>query len=222
MVCYHAGPSQSFRGKRKGRDDSLEMCLLQNGVALSTLNQQGRGLVHRLDRGTSGVMVLAKTNRMHAVLLAEKFFLRRVDKSYQALVVKGDVPLPVRGMIDCDIDGRPAKSKYRVQKTSVGSLFARLQVKTEQGRRHQVRLHCAQGLGTPILLDPRYAGLAILSRLQSLSLEHKHLASRLAEHRAVQRFCLHADSLTIGGVGIQVKAPLPMWWQALEKELDKV
>jgi 23S rRNA-/tRNA-specific pseudouridylate synthase len=221
MVCYHTNSShksQHNTKKRTREDTSLETCLIRNGITLSTLNKQGRGMVHRLDRGTSGVMVLAKTNRMHAILIAE-FFLRRIEKSYQALVVRGneESSLPLRGVIELDIDGRPAKSRFALQR-ALGR-FARLKVKTEQGRNHQVRLHCAEGLKAPILLDPLYGGLAILSELQTQSLRRKQLSTVLANHRSEQKFCLHADSLDINRIGIQARAPLPEWWKSLEKEL---
>ena len=127
-----------------------------------------------------------------------------------------------------EIDGRPSKSKYRVQ-ASCGSLVKRIQVKTEQGRRHQVRLHCAQGLQTPILLDPLYGGRVIFSQLArkeddtvdavQRQQSRKQLIARLSQHRSAQQFCLHADTLVIPSVGIRVEAPHPDWWQSLEAEL---
>ena len=213
MVCYH--PSKTTSNQRR-KDRSLEDILLENGVKLSTLNQEGRGFVHRIDRGTSGCMILAKTNRMHAYLMSQ-FFLRKVKKSYQALVVCPDhkkTKLPKKGIIQVDIDGRPAKSHYNVEK-QVGPFITRIKVNTEQGRRHQVRIHCSQGLYAPILLDPLYGGgrQAILSKF-------KHLPQdRLDELLSAKRFCLHADTLSIDGFGFNVKAPLPDWWNQLENEL---
>lgn len=161
---------------------------------------------------------------MHAILIAH-FFLRQVEKSYQALVVvqisnDNTWVLSGCGVIDLDIEGRPAVSRYRVKK-SCGSLIKQIQVKTEQGRRHQVRLHCAEGLKTPILLDPLYGGLAVLSHLapdkNDMNNEQKGMLIRqLSKHQSAQQFCLHVDTLAIPAVGIRVRSPVPCWWQFLE------
>jgi len=248
MVCYHgairndsvAAGANNFprnkkgdksRGKGKGRnnhqrkkrgdDKSLEECLLAHGLSLSTLNQEGRGLVHRIDRGTSGCLVVAKTNRMHAFLLAQ-FFLRRSKKAYRALVCSSPEQLANQnssGEVSCAIDGRPASSKYSVE-TSVGKHLVRIKVETGQGRRHQVRIHCSEGLNAPILLDPLYGGQSILSTL--LRQNEKGEENRrglLNEARLAQKFCLHASTLKIDAAGIDAEAPLPEWWQQLEEEL---
>ncbi|KAI2497012.1 RNA pseudouridylate synthase [Fragilaria crotonensis] len=85
MVCVHkhttgSGKLTASRRKhqREGSDSedldiSLEAALLDVGILLSTINVDGRGLVHRIDRGTSGCMILAKTDERHAQLVAEFF-----------------------------------------------------------------------------------------------------------------------------------------------------
>ena len=206
MVCYHGS---KVTQKQKSKDISLEDCLRKSGVQLSTLNEEGRGLVHRIDRGTSGCLILAKTNRMHAILLSQ-FFLRRVKKSYQALVVCPRKKLPMKGTIQVNIDGRPAKSNYKIEKQFGTTAFTRIKVETEQGRRHQVRIHCAQGLRAPILLDPLYGGQAILSTV-TLPL--------LSTLKKEKKFCLHADTLSIAKYDVNVQAPLPQWWKQLEADL---
>ena len=222
MVCYHGAAASKPRRKQENRksDLSLEECLQQHGVPLSTLNKEGRGLVHRIDRGTSGCLVLAKTNRMHAILIAH-FFLRNVKKSYQALVCNppsssssSSSHLNDQGSINLDIDGRPAKSTYYVEER-FGDWVSRVKVYTEQGRRHQVRIHCAQGLKSPILLDPLYGGQAIMSS----SKQFENMQS-LRKLRAAKKFCLHADRLAVPEEGIDARAPLPDWWQQLENEID--
>ena len=91
VVCFHQRATNAGKIGKKGKkngdaaDVSLEDALLSTGVPLSTLNAQARGLVHRLDRGTSGCLVLAKNDATHARLVAD-FFRRRVRKSYQCLV----------------------------------------------------------------------------------------------------------------------------------------
>jgi len=243
MVCYHGGADRNKEGTqgtnnkrlrwdrkrratKKASDKSLEECLLAQNIPLSTLNEEGRGLVHRIDRGTSGCLVVAKTNRMHAILLAQ-FFLRRSKKSYQALVSSsgtGREPALGGGVIDTPIDRRPAVSRYEFE-TSVGSHLSWIRVETEQGRRHQVRIHCSEGLRAPILLDPLYGGQSILSTLLNQNDGDDHRNEResrslLIQARASQKFCLHASTLRIDALGIDAEDPLPEWWQQLEKELQ--
>ncbi len=119
------------------------------------------GIVHRLDRDTSGLLVIA---RHDAVLraLVEQQQARRMRKIYQALVV--GCP-PVSGTIDAPIgrdprdrlrmvaDGRPARTHYRVIAT-FGD-YSLLEVQLETGRTHQIRVHLRH-LGYPIVGDPVY------------------------------------------------------------------
>lgn len=202
MVCFH---NEGRKTINDNDDMSLEECLSAHGVPLSTLNTQGRGLVHRIDRGTSGCMVIAKTNEMHALLMSE-FFLRNVNKTYQALVdTYEQTTLPASGSINLPIAGRPAESHYIVLKNEK-SMPSLLQVTTRQGRKHQVRLHCSRGLKTPIVLDPRYGGERIMFQSSSAAIH---------AHHAKKRFCLHAASLVIPNFDIHVQTPIPEWWEDL-------
>lgn len=172
MVCYH---TKSTGSGAKRTDISLVDALLECNISLSTVNPIARGIVHRLDRGTSGSVILAKTDESHLILVA-CFFLRRSEKKYLALVrgqstisstdVDGGGNINARplsleglsGVINDFVDGRPASSTYRVVKvfgkeSSPDALL--LEVSTLTGRKHQVRVHCAS-LGHPIFLDPLY------------------------------------------------------------------
>lgn len=221
MVCYHANKPANNKRRKKSTNSpqavtvSLEEALIFNHVPLSSLNEQGHGMVHRLDKGTSGCIVVAKTNRLHACLVAE-FFTRQLSKSYQALVVGRKTSRCDENTISLPIDGRPAVSRWSVEqhftmKTSDSGVLdlTRLRVQTQQGRRHQVRLHCARGLGAPIVLDPLYGGVAVLS----------NVPSHWQKWHEQEKFALHADKLSIPTWNINVKAPLPRWWQELESEL---
>lgn len=205
LVCFHTFTD----GVHSGGPFSLEGCLLDNGVPLSTLNMEGRGLVHRIDRGTSGCMVVAKTNESHALLLSQ-FFLRKVRKSYQALVSPKQL-LSDRGVVVAPIQGRPAESSYMVQER-ISPNLVKVRVTTSQGRKHQVRLHCSKGLNAPILLDPLYGGRAIMINLKS---------PMLARLCANGQICLHSDSLCIPDFGIDVHDPTPQWWQDLQDEISE-
>lgn len=213
MVCFHkksttAGKLTKSRiknqtgsqGDEARIDVSLQDALLHAGIPLSTLNAECRGLVHRIDRGTSGCIVLAKTNDMHAKLVTE-FFLRKAKKSYQALVkVRDEKQIPEEGEISVSIGGRPAKSTY-VMEERINN-YARLRLNTLTGRKHQVRIHCAQGLDAPILLDLLYGDDKLVCPKPIMNLSQDG-----------QRFFLHASSLHLMEFGIDCEAALPSWWQ---------
>lgn len=214
MVCFHKHTTSAGKVRRpkKGRqaiddrDVSLEDALLNQNVPLSTLNTEARGLVHRIDRGTSGCIVLAKTDDMHAKLLTQ-FFLRRARKRYTA-VVSPTREIESKGNIDVPVDGRPARSIYSILKRH-GDDAISLEVETLTGRKHQVRVHCAKGLDSPILLDPIY----------TTNIEYPPaIVNILTDGR--QRFFLHASSLSIPDFDIDVQAPLPCWWDEAISEIE--
>jgi len=107
--------------------------------------------IHRLDRRTSGLLLVAKTQ--HAMKqLSRAFQNRQVHKMYTALVF-GSMANS-NGVIDYPIDGKDAVSHWRVlQETTSLTL---LQVKPETGRTHQIRCHLSYCLGTPIVGDNKY------------------------------------------------------------------
>jgi 23S rRNA pseudouridine1911/1915/1917 synthase len=201
----------------------IENALMDQGVPLSDLNPDGsRGFVHRLDVGTSGCLVLAKTNAMAAILISH-FFLRLVDKSYLALVCNplsqpgvANETLPWTGAIQHPIDGRPAESYYEIidhchGTSGFSSLTSLLRIKTRQGRKHQVRIHCSRGLHRPIVLDHRYGGERIMFLVKATSLQ---------QARSKKRICLHADRLSFTAMGIAAEAPLPAWWEDIRCDIN--
>jgi len=145
---------------------ALVEILAAQQIPLSTLGGTDRpGIVHRLDKETSGVMVLARTDFAHQVLL-RAFASREVGKMYHALV-RG-VPACLSGSIQEPIgrhpvhrtrqcvrkDGRPARSDWKILKI-FGEHYAYLQVRIFTGRTHQIRVHL-QHLGFPVLGDRTY------------------------------------------------------------------
>lgn len=122
------------------------------------------GIVHRLDRDTSGILVVAKHDASYRAL-ADQFRQRHVQKAYLALV-RGS-PQPAEGMVDAPLGrhprhrqriavvpaGRPSRTAYRlIEPLPRCSL---LQVEPETGRTHQIRVHLAS-IGLPILGDRVY------------------------------------------------------------------
>lgn len=154
-------------------------------------------LVHRLDKDTSGVLLLARTKRV-AIALAEHFKGNLVSKKYLALVV-GKV-FPISGIIEGAIskcgaldEAKDAITKYKVISHKDGLTLVEFMPVT--GRTHQIRIHAAKFLNAPILGDTKYGGAVAA---------HKHL-------------CLHAYEIKIDnffGKQYKITAPLPEYMAA--------
>lgn len=133
----------------------------------------GCTLVHRLDFGTSGVMVIARNKAINAAL-CQQFSQRSVTKIYTALLCghlpddEGVIDAPIAKdpalfplMSICALHGKPARSRYRVTERFYhqGSVpVTRVELTPETGRTHQLRIHCRE-LGHPILGCDLYGGL---------------------------------------------------------------
>jgi tRNA pseudouridine32 synthase/23S rRNA pseudouridine746 synthase len=144
-------------------------------------------IVHRLDFDTSGLIVLARGEKMHR-LLSLQFQERRVQKHYVAVVDgrpeesegKIDLPLgvdwPNRPLHKVDFEsGKPALTRYRVIDHDDARHASRLSLVPETGRTHQLRVHMLS-LGHPILGDPLYAGEDVKNKADRLLLHAEYLA----------------------------------------------
>jgi 23S rRNA pseudouridine1911/1915/1917 synthase len=127
------------------------------------------GIVHRLDKGTSGLLVVARNQAAYESLVAQ-LSARTVERRYVALV--WGVPDPPSGMVDAPIgrsrrdptrmavsaSGREARTRYEVERRFVEPVeVSLLACRLETGRTHQIRVHLA-AIGHPIVGDPRYRG----------------------------------------------------------------
>ena len=163
----------------------------KNGTLLNALafhfNRNGGplvrpGLIHRLDKGTSGLIVVAKNPRAHTIL-CRQFQRKAVEKRYLALV-EGEVGAE-EGTISGNIgrhaelkfwslkeDGKPSETRYRVRERRNGRTLLELEPVT--GRTNQLRIHCAS-IGHPILGDKeRGGGETMQLHLHAANLSFKH------------------------------------------------
>lgn len=157
--------------------------LLAGGFRIATSGaQERRGIVHRLDVGTSGLMVVAKSEHAYT-MLKRSFHDREVGKTYHA-AVQGH-PDPLSGTIDAPIgrhrgaqwkfavtsDGKPSVTHYEtIEAFRRGSL---LEVQLESGRTHQIRVHMA-AQRHPCIGDPLYGGDPTLAAALGLSRQWLH------------------------------------------------
>ncbi len=191
-------------------DGTLVNALLFRDPALAALPRAG--IVHRLDKDTSGVMVVARTLQAHAALV-EQLSARAVHRQYLAIVVGALVsggtanaaidrhPRDRLRMTARD-DGRDAVTHYRLRERF--RAHTALECRLETGRTHQIRVHMAH-LKHPILGDPLYGGALKLPRAASEEL--------VAALRGFRRQALHAEVLEfvhpLSGEPLRCSAPVP-------------
>lgn len=181
---------------------------------LSGINGEIRpGIVHRIDKDTSGLLVVAKTNEAHLGLAAQ-LEGHHIDRVYRAVCYGGFSQLngTVNASIGRDpadrkrmkagvVGGKPAVTHYQVLEQGGG--FAYVECRLETGRTHQIRAHLAS-IGHPLAGDAVYGPRKVLTELQGQ--------------------CLHAVSIRfthpITGQALTFEAPLPPYFTALLKKLN--
>ncbi len=193
--------------------------LAATGRQLSTSGADERqGVVHRLDVGTSGLMVLARSERAYTTL-KEQFRARTVDKRYRT-VVQGRLD-PLAGTVDAPIDrhpghayrfavvagGKPSVTHYEtLEVTRAASL---LEVRLQTGRTHQIRVHLA-ALRHPCVGDLTYGADPTLAARLGLTRQWLHAARLSFRHpddgRAVRFDCPDAADLARALASLQAES----------------
>jgi len=201
-------------------DRTLENALLHHFPELGTVPRHG--LVHRLDKDTSGLLVVARSDRAHQ-RLTEAMQAREISREYRALVIGA---LPAGGTVDAAIarhpvdrkrmavrdGGREAVTHYRViERFSYHTL---LRVMLETGRTHQIRVHMAH-VRSPIVGDPVYG--------RRLSVPRGATEALGEALRAFRRQALHAARLSLAhpvtGEVMEFEADLPEDFESLLRHL---
>lgn len=178
------------------------------------------GIVHRLDRGTSGVLLVAKNDEAHARLSTD-FKSRRIKKVYWALIhgqpktVTGEIDLPIgrhpsdRMRMAIRPDGRKSLTRYHILRVGLGGSL--MEVYPFTGRTHQIRVHFKH-LGFSIVRDVLYGSKKKLGRGELERLFDQYPG-----------FALHAKSLQfdhpITGESMTVEASLPARFESAVKRL---
>jgi 23S rRNA pseudouridine1911/1915/1917 synthase len=209
-MMVHAGAGSTDDARNRG---TLVNALLFHFAKLSDVGGDLRpGIVHRLDKQTSGLILVAKDDSTHR-RLGEMFSQRQVAKTYIALLhghVKKDdttVTLPIARdlirrtrMTTRRADGRTAVSHFHVLErlTTPYGPFTLVEVRIETGRTHQIRVH-AQSLGHPVVGDTLYGA--------------PHIIPGLAPEFELDRNFLHAAHLSFTHPQtrkpLDIHAPLP-------------
>jgi len=222
-LVVHPGPGRP--------DETLVNALLAHcGDTLSGVGGIRRpGIVHRIDKDTSGLIVVAKNDETHHAL-AKQFAEHSIDRVYRAIV--WGIPSPLQGEITGNIGrhpqhrkkmavvaagrGKPAATRYRVERR-FGSVASLLECRLSTGRTHQIRVHLSH-IGHPLIGDPVY-GRAPARRLNAFdpdSASFIRTFGRQALHAAVIGF----DHPRLGR-RLTFTSCLPSEMKLLIRRLDK-
>lgn len=226
IVVVNKPPGMVVHPAKGHWSGTLAAALVHRFGELSGVGGPARpGIVHRLDRDTSGVIVVAKTDAAHESL-GRQFHDREVKKEYLALVAghpdrdADRVTVPIgphpsqREKMMLRVDGRasrPAETFFEVVERFPG--FALMRAHPKTGRTHQIRLHLAH-IRLPVVCDRLYGHRGRLTAGELRGVTRRPLAADLADAAVLlDRQALHAHRLSfahpLSGERIEVEAPLP-------------
>jgi len=237
-MMVHAGSGGTDEARSRG---TLVNALLYRFRNLSSAGGELRpGIVHRLDKDTSGLIVVAKNDRAHAALGA-MFAGRRIKKTYIALVhgaverekgtinagVSRDPVRRTRMTVQPAENARSAVSHFEVVRrlTSRFGRFTLVRVRIETGRTHQIRVHMAS-IGHPVVGDTLYGGAGQLTDQEAAQAASSRAARRKAEPEKLRlgRNFLHAARLEfahpVTGRAMELEAPLPAELEGFLRRLE--
>ena len=204
------------------RDGTLVNALIHHcGESLSGIGGVARpGIVHRIDKDTSGLLVVAKTDVAHEGL-AKQFAAHSIERKYLAIV--SGVPRAAHGSIDAPLarsaanrkkiaivkDGRGKRAVTHWKRLEVLDEAALVECSLETGRTHQVRVHMAS-IGHPLLGDPVYgrSGKA-----------HRELLKRLGFHRQALHACVLSFTHPVTKHRLSFSSSMPADMQELFNQL---
>jgi len=220
-LLHHVGA-----GALAFESDDEDEAIADDDLGLSTVNAKAQydgsptvrpGLVHRIDKDTSGLLVVAKTDAAHAYLSAQ-FAAHDLERSYLSLA--WGVPKDAEGRIETHLArdprnrqrmavqprGKRAVSRYRVLEAFAADVSL-MEWRLETGRTHQIRVH-AQHLGHPLLMDATYGGDTLKG--QATASRKAYFANLF---KGLQRQALHAATLGFrhpeDGRFVRFEAPPP-------------
>jgi len=208
---------------REGKEISLKKLLQEKYGQIFT--------VHRLDKGTSGLIVFAKKEEPHA-WLSQQFEQRQTTKIYLGLVIgsppekEGSINSPIaehpakNGVMVINRKGKEALTDYKVLEDF--SIYSWVQFRIHTGRTHQIRVHM-KDMGHPIVCDDVYGdGKPIL--VSSIKSKYNLSKDQEEEKPILGRLALHSSQLGLIGMNgspLEFGAPLPKDLRATLQQLEK-
>ena len=185
---------------------------------LSTVDNTRPGIIHRLDKDTTGVILIAKTDKSH-YLLSEQFAQRKITKTYRAITwgnmknegeIQGYINRDSKNRIKYALNDSKGKFSYTKYKCLENlSPFSYIELFPTTGRTHQLRVHL-KSIGFPIILDDLYGGGKSL--INSYNQKYTNVIKQV--FKIMNRFALHAYKIKFIHPStkkeMEIKAPLPL------------
>ena len=202
LLIVNKQPGLTVHPGAGNRDRTMLNALVARGMSLSDFAGDNRlGIVHRIDKDTSGILVVAKNNKAHYAL-SRQIMDHTCNRVYQALCY--GIPTPIKSSIDINIcrdeknrteyrvsrsgKGKSAVTHYLVEKTFCNDAVSMIKFRLETGRTHQIRVHC-QHKNIPIIGDPVYCSNAN-HRIAKLPSEEIRIVLHAMKRQALHASCL--------------------------------